>query len=116
VMCKKFRTEGLCPGCAKCLVASMNKEGEFSKYEDARIVGIIECGDCPGNRVANSLARLGMHVASLGLSIDVVHVGTCIVKTCPYSDKIINILKEKAGVDVVEGTHPYLKPKVLSTS
>jgi predicted metal-binding protein len=115
VACRKLRQQNLCPGDAKCLVAMMKREGEFERYkgEEASIVGIVECGECHGERVPASLALLKMQLAALKETADVVHVGTCIALMCRYKDDLLNLIKEKAGVEVVEGTHKYVTPKVF---
>ena len=115
VACKRIRQQNLCPADSKCLVAMMRREGEFERYkgEDAAIVGIIECGDCPGGRVPASLAISKMQLAALNETVDVVHIGTCIMLMCKYKDDLVNLIKEKAGVEVVEGTHKYVTPKVF---
>jgi predicted metal-binding protein len=109
--CTMIREQNLCPGDAKCLVAFMRKEGEFKRYknEDAAIVGIMNCGGCEGNknRAVCSLALLKSQLADLGENIDVLHIGTCIMKFCPRKEDIISAVKEKAGIEVIEGTHKY---------
>ncbi|GAQ94261.1 predicted metal-binding protein [Thermodesulfovibrio aggregans] len=109
--CKMIREQNLCPGDAKCLVAFMRKEGEFERYknEDAAIVGIMDCGGCEGNktRAICSLLLLKTQLSALKENVDVLHIGTCIIKFCPRKDDIIAAVKEKAGVEVIEGTHKY---------
>ncbi len=93
------------------------KEGEFSRYENegAQIVGIVDCGGCEGNknRIVCSMAHLKMHLASLNEPVDVVHMGTCIMKFCKRQDDLIEAVQQKAGVEVVQGTHPYSPPSVF---
>ncbi|GAB6182976.1 CGGC domain-containing protein [Thermodesulfovibrio hydrogeniphilus] len=117
--CKMIGEQNLCPGDAKCLVAFSRKEGEFERYkgEDVAIVGIMDCGGCEGqkNRVVCSLALLKMHLSALKENVDVIHVGTCIMKFCKRKDDIIAAVKEKAGVEVIEGTHPYAPPKIFGS-
>ena len=117
VACNMIRSSNLCPGDAKCLVAFSRREGEFERYKDkdAKIVGIVECGGCEGNRnrVLCSLALLKGVLDSLNEKVDVVHVGTCIMNFCPRKEDLLNALKEKAGVEVVEGTHKYVSPTIF---
>jgi predicted metal-binding protein len=115
VACKKVREQNLCPGDAKCLVALMRREGEFEGYKekDAAIVGIIECGECHGERVPASLGLLKMHLAALKETVDVVHAGSCVMLLCRHKEELVSLIKEKAGVEVVEGTHRYIPPKVF---
>jgi len=48
-------------------------------------------------------------MSPLGESIDAVHIGT----NSPYADTIIKKVRAKAGVDIIEGTHPYKPVKVF---
>ncbi|QER41209.1 CGGC domain-containing protein [Thermodesulfobacterium sp. TA1] len=111
VKCKMIADQNLCPGDAKCFVALGRKEGEFARYKDeeAQIVGIVDCGGCEGNknRVICSLMLLKIQLNALKEKVDSVHVGTCIMKFCKRKDDLISAIKEKAGVEVIEGTHPY---------
>ena len=116
VACKRTREKNLCSiGDEKCLVALMRKEGEFQRYkgQEASIVGIIECGDCHGERAPLALGLLKLHLSALKETVDVIHIGTCITKICRHKDELVNYIKEKAGVEVVEGTHDYVVPKIF---
>ena len=119
VKCQMISNQNLCPGDAKCMVAFMRREGEFERYknEDAHKIGIVDCGGCEGNknRVIPSLALLKLQLAALNEKPDVVHVGTCIMKFCKRKDDLIAAIKEKAGVEVVEGTHPYAPPTIFGS-
>ncbi|MCD6547921.1 MAG: putative metal-binding protein [Thermodesulfobacterium sp.] len=119
VKCQMISNQNLCPGDAKCMVAFMRREGEFERYknEDAHIIGIVDCGGCEGNknRVVCSLALLKLQLAALNEKPDVVHVGTCIMKFCKRKDDLIAAIKEKAGVEVVEGTHSYAPPTIFGS-
>ncbi len=114
VACESIRQRGLCPGDAKCLLAAKRKHGQFQNYEEeVEIVGIVDCGGCPGDRVLCPLAILKMQLSALNASAEKIHVGTCIMKFCPNKDKIIQILKEKSGLEVIEGTHTYGGPTIF---
>jgi len=97
----------------------LRKEGEFQRYkdEDAHIIGIVDCGGCEGNknRVITSLALLKLQLDALKEKPDVVHVGTCIMNFCKRKDDLINAIKEKAGIEVVEGTHKYAPPTIFGS-
>ncbi len=112
VSCETIRQKGLCPGDAKCLVAAKRKEGKFKDYDEANIVAIVDCGGCDGDRVICPLVIAKMQLEALKEKVDKVHIGTCIMKFCPNKEKIIKAVKEKAGVEVIEGTHEYA-PKSL---
>ncbi|RLG10837.1 CGGC domain-containing protein [Candidatus Pacearchaeota archaeon] len=119
VKCQMISNQNLCPGDAKCMIALMRREGEFERYknEDAHIIGIVDCGGCEGNknRVVCSLALLKLQLAALNEKPDVVHVGTCITKFCKRKEDLIAAIKEKAGVEVVEGTHSYAPPTIFGS-
>jgi len=101
------------------MVAFMRREGEFERYknEDAHIIGIVDCGGCEGNknRVIPSLALLKLQLAALNEKPDVIHIGTCITRFCKRKDDLIAAIKEKAGVEVVEGTHSYALPTIFGS-
>ncbi len=119
VKCKMISEQNLCPGDAKCMVAFNRREGEFARYKDegAELVGIVDCGGCEGNknRVICSLALVKLQLSALNEKPDVVHIGTCIMKFCKRKDDLIAAIKEKAGVEVVEGTHPYAPPTIFGS-
>ncbi|MDI6631708.1 MAG: CGGC domain-containing protein [Bacillota bacterium] len=115
--CYLIRKRNLCPGDAKCLVAFNRREGEFERYkgEEVAIVGIVDCGECEGNRnrAVLSLGLLKGALVPLNESVDAIHVGTCVMGFCPRKDDILKALKEKAGVEVVEGGHRYVPPTIF---
>lgn len=115
--CYLIRKRNLCPGDARCLVAFNRREGEFERHkgEEAAIVGIMDCGEREGNRnrAVLSLGLLKGALMPLNESVDAVHVGTCVMGFCPRKDDILKALKEKAGVEVVEGGHRYVPPTIF---
>lgn len=117
--CKMIREQNLCPGDVKCLTAVYRKEGQFERYknEDVALLGIMDCGGCEENktRAICSLALLKMQLSELKENIDAIHIGTCIMKFCPRKDDIIAAVKEKAGVEVIEGTHAYAPPTIFGS-
>lgn len=115
--CKMIRGQNLCPADAKCFTAIHRKEGEFERYKNDNVVliGIMDCGGCNGTRVIPSLGLLKMQLAALKENIDTLHIGTCIIKLCPQKDEIIKSVKEKAGIEVIEGTHKYAPPTIFGS-
>ncbi|MEW6172719.1 MAG: CGGC domain-containing protein [Bacillota bacterium] len=116
--CTIIRQRNLCPGDVRCLVAMNRREGEFERYkgEDVAVVGIVDCGECEGNksgRAVLSLALLKGPLAMLNETLDAIHIGTCIMNFCPRRDDIIKAVKEKVGIEVVEGGHKYMPPKIF---
>jgi len=117
VACHLIRKQNLCPADARCLVALHRREGEFERYkdQDAAVFGIVECGECEGNRnrVVLSLATLKGALAPLNESVDAIHFGTCVMNFCPRKDDLLRAVREKVTVEVVEGGHRYAPPKVF---
>ena len=113
--CKNIKDES-CFGCHRCLMAFDKREGEFERYKDkpdVKLRAILHCGGCPGMSPVNRLANLKTWMAPLGETIDAIHVGTCLIKNCPYKDAILTTVKEKAGVEVIEGSHSYMPPTIF---
>jgi predicted metal-binding protein len=108
VGCKKAMDD-VCIGCSRCMVALNRREGEFQRYSDmdAQLVGLLNCGDCPGATVVTRLAQVNLWNKPMGENISKVHVAACIVDHCPYKETLINKIKAKSGVEVIEGSHPY---------
>jgi predicted metal-binding protein len=111
VGCKRAMDD-VCIGCSRCIVALNRKEGEFSRYKDveAELLGLLNCGDCPGAAIVTRLAQLNLWNAPMGEKPTKIHIGPCITDHCPHKDTIVNKVKAKAGIEVIEGTHPY-KPQ-----
>ena len=113
--CKNIKDE-TCLGCHRCLMAFDKSEGEFEHYKDnsdVKLRAILHCGGCPGNGPVLRLINLKAWMALSGETIDAIHVGTCVVKNCPHKETILEKVKEKAGVAVIEGTHYYIPPAVF---
>jgi predicted metal-binding protein len=114
--CKNIKDES-CIGCQRCLTAFDKKEGEFERYKgtDAKLRALVNCGGCPGTSPVLRLVMLKTWMAPMGETIDAIHIGTCLLDNCPYKDTIIQKVKAKAGVPVIEGSHPYKPVKVFGT-
>jgi predicted metal-binding protein len=108
VGCKKAMDD-VCIGCSRCIVAFNRRAGEFSQYKDidVQLIGLLNCGDCPGAAIVTRLAQINLWNKPLNEKVTRVHVGACIIDHCPYKDTIIDKIKAKSGVEVILGTHPY---------
>jgi len=108
VGCKKGMDD-VCIGCSRCLVGFNRREGEFERYKDqeAEVMGLLNCGDCPGATIVTRLAQVKLWNAPMNEKPTKVHIAACLVDHCPYKDTIVGKIKAKAGVEVIEGTHPY---------
>ena len=108
VGCKKIMND-ICVACSRCMVAFNRREGAFEKYkgQEAQLIGMLNCGDCPGGGVVNRMAQLKHWNKPVDETVTTVHIGPCILDNCPHRDAIIAKIKEKAGVEVVEGAHTF---------
>lgn len=105
--CKRTM-DSVCIACSRCMVAFNKKEGEFAGYKDEdQLIGILGCGDCPGAAIVPRLAQIKLWNAPMGEIPTKVHIATCLLDNCPYKETIIGKVKAKAGVEVIEGSHPY---------
>ncbi|MEW6572778.1 MAG: CGGC domain-containing protein [Bacillota bacterium] len=107
VSCGRYAAGGYgCPGEWKCFGAAAKREGEFTGYDDVKVVGFLPC-DCPGREL---IANIGC--VKKNTDVDVVHLSTCMVKAwpaCPHMgmDELVQKITEKFDVRVVKGTHNY---------
>lgn len=111
VGCKRAMDD-VCIGCSRCMVGFNRREGEFSRYAagKAELIGLLNCGDCPGAAIVTRLAQVKLWNAPMGETVTKIHLGPCITDHCPYKDTLLSKIQAKAGVEVVEGAHPY-KPE-----
>lgn len=107
VGCKKAMDD-VCIGCSRCMVGFNRRQGEFARYEEeAELMGLLNCGDCPGCTIVTRLAQVNAWNRPMGEVPTKVHIAPCITDHCPHSETIMAKIKAKAGVEVIEGTHPY---------
>jgi len=109
--CKRIKDHS-CIACAKCHKGMAEKNGEFARHDEIELVGMTDCGDCPGLTVPR-VKLLNEVTQNLDRPIDVIHFGTCVklaIETgqCPIDfDQLKPILENKFGAEVVMGTHNY---------
>ncbi|MBW1776856.1 MAG: CGGC domain-containing protein [Deltaproteobacteria bacterium] len=115
VGCKRAMDD-VCIGCSRCMVGFNRREGAFARYkdQDTELVGLLNCGDCPGATIVTRLAQVNLWNKPLEEKVTKVHVGPCITDHCPYKETILNKIKAKAGVEVIEGTHPYMPQDIFA--
>jgi len=113
--CKRAMDD-VCIGCSRCIVAFNRREGEFSRYKnmDVELIGLLNCGDCPGAAIVPRLAQISLWNKPLDEKITKVHIAVCLKDHCPYKDTIIEKIRAKAGVEVIEGTHPYIPEDIFA--
>jgi predicted metal-binding protein len=115
VGCKRAMND-VCVACSRCMVGFNRREGEFVRYknQDAAIVGLLNCGDCPGAGIIPRLAQVNLWNKPMNEKVTKIHIGPCIVDHCPYKDTLIGKIKAKAGVEVIEGAHPYIPENIFA--
>jgi predicted metal-binding protein len=106
--CKRTMND-VCIGCSRCTVAFNRKDGEFARYkgDDAQLLGILNCGDCPGTAAGIRLTQFKLWNAPMGELPTKIHLGNCLANNCPYRDTLRPMIEKLTGVEVVAGTHPY---------
>jgi len=60
-----------------------------------------------GATIVTRLAQVNLWNKPMNESPTKVHIAPCITDHCPYSEALIKKIKAKAGVEVIEGAHPY---------
>ena len=109
--CKRIKDHS-CVACAKCYKGIAEKNGEFAQHEEIDLVGMTDCGDCPGLSVPR-VNMLDAVCKGLGRGFDTLHLGTCMkvameTAECPIDfDELKARLENKLGIKVVLGTHAY---------
>lgn len=115
VGCKKAMDD-VCIGCSRCLVGFNRRAGEFSRYPegDAVIIGLLNCGDCPGATIVTRLAQLNLWNKPMEEKVTKIHLGPCITDHCPHRETLIKKIQDKSGVEVILGTHPYKPDNIFA--
>ncbi len=90
-----------------CFPTLRNKGGTFAEYDSVELVGFDTCGGCGRNKSDKIVAK-AQRLKDRGA--EVIHLGTCLVGSCPWKDLYVKDIKEKVGVPVVEKTHPAGPP------
>jgi predicted metal-binding protein len=109
--CKRIKDHS-CIACAKCFKGIQEKNAEFARHDAIDLVGMTDCGDCPG-LIVPRVKFLIATAKELGRPIEVLHLGTCIkmamdTSACPLDyDELRVSLESKFGIPVVLGTHSY---------
>jgi len=112
----KNAMDDVCIGCSRCLVGLNRKAGEFERYQDqpVELMGLLNCGGCPGAAMVTRLVQVKLWNMPLEDKVTKVHIGPCVLDHCPYKETLITKIKAKAGVEVVEGTHPYKPDQIFA--
>lgn len=113
--CKRSMDD-VCIACSRCMVAFNRREGAFARYKDqeVQLIGMLGCGDCPGAGIVPRMAQMKLWNAPMNEKPTKVHIAPCILDHCHYKEALIKKIKAKAGVEVIEGTHPYIPEKIFA--
>ncbi len=95
-----------CPGEWRCLKAAALGDHKFEK--PSSVTAFVKC-QCPGRAL---VPTVGMAIKLSEIKPDVIHLSSCLANAkpgCPYStaDEMAQILENKTGIKVVQGTHDY---------
>jgi predicted metal-binding protein len=112
----KNAMDDICIGCSRCLVAFNRRKGVFEIYEDtdAEILGIVGCGGCPASAIVTRLMQAKLWNAPMNEKPTVVHIAPCIAEQCPNKEEIMKKITAKAGIKVIEGTHPFAPSDIFA--
>lgn len=115
VGCKRAMDD-VCIACSRCMVGFNRREGEFARYkdQDAQLIGMLNCGDCPGAGIVPRLAQFSLWNKPMDEKPTKVHIAPCITDHCIHKETLIKKIKAKAGVEVIEGTHPYIPENIFA--
>lgn len=114
IACKKIKGTSCVGGCLKCFKGIAEKAGEYERWKnyDVEVVGMDDCGDCPGLVIPKIVLMMDMGKL-YDRQIDAIHLGTCIMKAtqtakCPIDvDDLKKKIESKFNKEVILGTHPY---------
>ena len=109
--CKRIKDHS-CIACAKCYKGMAETNGEFARHDEIDLVGMTDCGDCPGLTVprVKLLERdhQGARARDRGAPPGHVRQAGHGDRQCPIDfDELKPILENKFGIEVVLGTHTY---------
>lgn len=112
----KSAMDDVCISCSRCLVGFNRREGKFEAYKDqeAEVVGLLNCGGCPGPTIVTRLVQVKLWNAPMSEKPTKVHIGPCITEHCPHKETLMKKIRAKSGVEVIEGTHPYMPSEIFA--
>jgi predicted metal-binding protein len=85
-----------------CFPAVRNKTGQFEQYDDVELVGFDSCGGCDRGKSDKIVAKAS-RLKEKGA--EVIHLGNCLVGSCPSGEQFHQAIKDNVPVDVVRKTH-----------
>lgn len=112
----KNTMDDVCIGCSRCLVAFNRRQGVFEVYEDsqAELIGLLGCGGCPASSIVTRLAQVKLWNAPMDVKPTAIHIAPCIAEQCPHKQDLMAKIRAKAGIPVLEGTHPFVPQDIFA--
>jgi predicted metal-binding protein len=85
-----------------CFPALRDRTGAFAAYDKVELVGFDTCGGCGRNK-ADKIVAKAKRLKDKGA--EVIHLGSCLVGSCPSKEMYLKALQEQLGIPIVERTH-----------
>ena len=109
---------GTCVACSRCIEALNKKQGQFAGLGDSELVGLLDCGGCPGNGMNARLNEFTLWNKSENYLPDQIFIGNCITAMndekkyiCPYASNILQVIKKKVDLTTSMSTPTTLTLK-----
>ena len=100
--------------CMATRITAVRSSSPTDTTRMAELIGLLNCGDCPGATVVTRLAQMNLWNAPMDEKPAKIHVGPCLTLHCPHKDTIVGKIKAKCGIETIEGTHPYLPENIFA--
>lgn len=101
-----IRCEAYADRCAgyKCFLALRELSGPLEEYQDdVELVGFDTCGGCARNEAGKVVERV-VRMRDRGAAV--IHLGNCLVNSCPWTGMFRDAIVKETGVPVVLRVHP----------
>ncbi|MFC1886881.1 CGGC domain-containing protein [Thermodesulfobacteriota bacterium] len=99
-----IRCDAYSENCAgfHCFPAVQNRTGQFENYDALELIGFDTCGGC-GRGKATKIVAIAKRLKEKGA--EVIHLGNCIISSCPTKDIFIQAIQDEVGIEIVCKTH-----------
>ena len=90
-----------------CFPALRERSGASPPTTAIELVGFDTCGGCGRNK-ADKIVAKAKRLKEKGA--EVIHLGSCIVGSCPTKELYVNSIRDQVQIPVVEKTHATHAP------
>jgi predicted metal-binding protein len=99
-----IRCDSYSENCAgfNCFPALRNKTGQFKNYDEVELVGFDTCSGCDRGK-SEKIVSKAQRLKEKGA--EVIHLGNCLVDTCPFGEQYAQAIEENVKIDVIQKTH-----------